>query len=290
MILSADPAPEMRAIAEASAATGPAFDARDMRFFAREIRARVGILLPESKAALVFRRLAPRVRALGFASFAEYRSILADADSPEWERIVGLLTTNHSRFFREIHHFKLLQRHIEERLADGARRIRLWSAACASGQEPYSMAMILARLLDGRTGVDARVLATDVDREVLAAAEAGCFGLEDVGHLPRFARGYMRPEPDAAGRLAVSPEIRGFVRFRYHNLVGDSWPMRGPFDVIFCRNMLIYLSAEDQARVVRRLADLLRPGGILCLGHSEVARKDETRVTRIEVASSYVRT
>jgi chemotaxis protein methyltransferase CheR len=289
MTALAEPAPELRAIAAAAAASGPAFDARDMRFFAQEVRRRVGIVLPEAKAALVFRRLAPRVRELGFASFADYRATLEDPQSPEWERIVGLLTTNHSRFFREIHHFKLLQRHLEKLAAAGAKRIRLWSAACAAGQEPYSMAMLVARLVEGRTGIDARVLATDVDRDVLAAAETGIYGAEDVGRLPRFARGYMRPAPGEPGRTEVGPALRDIVRFRYHNLIGESWPMRGPFDAIFCRNMLIYLSPADQARVVGRLAGLLRPGGILCLGHSEVARKEETRVRRIETASSYVR-
>jgi chemotaxis protein methyltransferase CheR len=200
---------------------------------------------------------------------------------------VALLTTNHSRFFREIHHFKLLSRHLEEAFGRGVKRVRLWSAACAAGQEPYSMAMLIAHLKQGRPAVDARVLATDVDRTVLEAAAVGRYAPEDVGHLPRFARPYMTQEADGTSTVTGAP--RDLVRFRYHNLIGAEWPMRGPFDAIFCRNVLIYLAPDDQTKVIKRLARLLKVGGILCLGHSEIARTEDMPIKRIEVSSSYVR-
>ncbi|MCM0020168.1 MAG: hypothetical protein NBV67_09260, partial [Tagaea sp.] len=123
----------------------PSADAADLAFFAGAMRARAGVVLPENKSALIYRRLAPRVRALGLSDFAAYRARLADPADPEWDAVVAALTTNHSRFFREIHHFRLLERHLEGLLESGAKRVRLWSAACAAGQEPYSMAMLLAR-------------------------------------------------------------------------------------------------------------------------------------------------
>ena len=184
--------PALRDIAAASATAGPAFEARDMRFFADAMRARIGVVLPDAKAALVFRRLAPRVRELGFETFARYREHLADPHDAEWERVVALLTTNHSRFFREIHHFKLLDKHLEALLNARAKRIRLWSAACAGGQEPYSMAILLLRALGQRRDVDARVLATDVDNTALETAAAAIYPPEDIGRLPRFAREHLK--------------------------------------------------------------------------------------------------
>jgi chemotaxis protein methyltransferase CheR len=263
------------------------FSADDMAFFADELRLRTGIVLAAGKAALVVRRLAPRMRELGCADFAAYRRLLADRTAEEWERVVELLTTNHSHFFREVHHFKLLARHLRARMAAGQTRLRIWSAACAAGQEPYSMAMLLLHLGNGQVPGDARILATDVDRSVLAAAQAGHFAPEDVRHLPGFAKPYLRQTPD--GRFAVAEILQDLVRFKPHNLIGTDWPMKGPFDAIFCRNMLIYLAPADQAKVVARLAGLLSVGGILCLGHSEVARDNSLPLERIEVPSSYVR-
>lgn len=265
----------------------PEFTPDDMAFFASELRARTGIVLAASKAALVVRRLAPRMRELGCAQFADYRRLLAEPTAEEWNRVVELLTTNHSHFFREVHHFKLLSRHVRAGRAAGQTRFRLWSAACAAGQEPYSMAMLLLHLGNGQVADDTRILATDIDRSVLAAAEAGLFGPEDVRHLPGFAKPYLEEKAD--GRFAVAPSMRDLVRFKPHNLIGADWPMKGPFDAIFCRNMLIYLAPADQAKVVARLAGLLSVGGILCLGHSEIARDAALPLARLEVPSSYVR-
>ena len=274
------PAPRDTGAPEAAAA--------DLAFFASAMRARAGVVLPKSKAALVYRRLAPRVRELGLPDFAAYRARLADPADPEWDAVVAALTTNHSRFFREIHHFRLLDRHMRALIDARATRIRFWSAACAAGQEPYSMAMLLARAGSAAAGIDARVLATDVDPDILEAAEAAVYPPEDIGHLPRFARAYLREGTD--GRWTLSGPPRDLVRFKRHNLVGEEWPMKGPFDAIFCRNMLIYLSPADQSTTIARLASYLRPGGILCLGHSETVRDPALPLARLDVPSSYVRT
>jgi len=279
--------PAVREVVEAAQTSGPAFELADMKFFADGVRTRAGIQLPDHKAALVFRRIAPRVRELGFRSFAAYRAQLENPDDSEWDHVIGLLTTNHSRFFREIHHFKLLSRHLKALAAAGSCRLRLWSAACAAGQEPYSMAILLAHLLGARQDIDARVLATDINRSVLAAAAHAHYLPEDIGRLPRFAPPYVRRQADGSSTVFGAP--LDLVRFRYHNLIGTAWPMRGPFDAIFCRNVLIYLSRADQARVVGRLAQLLKVGGILCLGHSELAHGDNLPIERTEVPSSYVR-
>jgi chemotaxis protein methyltransferase CheR len=267
-------------------AAEPAAEPADLAFFAEAMRARTGVMLPETKRALIYRRLAPRLRELGLVSFAAYRARLADQADPEWDVVIGALTTNHSRFFREIHHFKLLDRHLDKLMKSRDKRIRLWSAACAGGQEPYSMAILLLRALAERRDLDARVLATDIDASALETAATGIYPPEDVGRLPRFARAYLRSGAD--GRFTLTDAPRGLVTFKRHNLIGDVWPMKGPFDAIFCRNMLIYLSAADQAKVVRKLVDLLRPGGILCLGHSETVR-GSLPIERVETASAYVR-
>ncbi len=265
----------------------PQADPADLAFFADAMRARTGVQLPENKRALIYRRLVPRLRELGLGSFAAYRARLADQADPEWDVVVNALTTNHSRFFREIHHFKLLEAHLDNLLNARVKRIRLWSAACAGGQEPYSMAILLLRALGQRRGVDARVLATDIDNTALETAAAAIYPLEDVGRLPRFAREHLKQGAD--GRFTLGADPRKLVTFKRHNLIGDEWPMKGPFDAIFCRNMLIYLSTTDQAKVVRRLVDLLSPGGILCLGHSETVR-GSLPLERLETASAYVRT
>ena len=135
--MTEEPTAAIREVMESAKVAGPAFEYDDLRFFAEAMRKRAGIILPDAKAALVFRRLAPRVRQLGLASFAAYRERLWNPDDAEWDHVVGQLTTNHSHFFREIHHFKLLSKHLTELMEPGSCRIRIWSAACAAGQEPF---------------------------------------------------------------------------------------------------------------------------------------------------------
>ncbi len=260
----------------------------DHAFFEQQIHKRCGIVLGWNKAPMMARRLSRRLRQLGLTSFADYRAILdAQPNGEEWDSVISALTTNKTSFFREMHHFKLLEDTLKTALARGQKKIRLWSAACATGEEAYSMAMT-ARYALGNQPVDFKILATDIDPEALAAAQAGEYDLDAVEGVPRFARSYFKSAPDDR-RLRVDSSLREDVVFKRLNLIGNDWPMRGPFLMIFCRNVLIYFDRNDQARVVQRMMPLLDHHGYLCLGHAEVMPNDDDQVRRGPVSNSYAR-
>ena len=240
----------------------------DLRRVAERGRALLGIDLNESKRQMVYARLSRRLRALGKASFAEYLDMLETPEgATEAEHFANALTTNLTAFFREAHHFEHFERELQKPVADMARRLRIWSAGCSTGEEPWSIAMVLhanAEILSGR---DRRVLATDVDTEVLRAAMRGEYWTDRLKPVPpRFRTpAFLAPAGEVS---AVAAGLRGLVVFRALNLIAP-WPFKGRFDVIFCRNVLIYFSPELRARTIDRFADLLQPGGVLYLGHSE---------------------
>ncbi len=245
----------------------------DFRRIAGLLREQSGIHLPESKAALVYSRLAKRLRVLGLGSFSDYCDMVAAPESAE-ERsaMLAALTTNVTRFFREPHHFDDLHERVSRTLAPAARagaRIRIWSSACSSGEEPYSIALIVLAALPEAASLDVRILATDIDPVVIARAKAGLYDRDAVSTVPQALRerGFVRPKGDE-NRLQVSDEVRALVTFRELNLIGD-WPMRGRFDVIFCRNVVIYFEEATQNRVWSRFRDYLEPDGRLYIGHSE---------------------
>jgi chemotaxis protein methyltransferase CheR len=232
----------------------------------------VGILLPDGKAQLVYGRIAPRVRACGFDTFAEYVTLIG-RDTVERARAIDALTTNHTSFFRENHHFEDFVERIwpplADRLAKGGR-VRLWSAACSSGEEPYSW--LMAMFGADRSGAqrllkaDLRMLATDVSPSVLATARAGQYSKETMRTVPASLRSaWTRGEGDD---LVVDPMLRDAIAFRPLNLLGD-WPIKGRFDTIFCRNVMIYFDEPTKERLLARLADRLEVGGMLYIGHSE---------------------
>lgn len=227
------------------------------------LKERTGIDLSDAKRALVFSRLLRRVREVGLPSFSAYLE-LAQQDASEGSRFVSALTTNVTEFFRERHHFELLSQLAPE-LAKGARELTVWSAGCSTGEEPWSIALTLCEV---SPAVRWRLLATDIDEEALATARAGIYPMERARQVPmaQLSRHFQR---DPQHRLAkVGSLLRENVSFGQLNLQGD-WPMRGTFDVIFCRNVLIYFDTATRARVVSRLANQLRVGGYLMLGHSE---------------------
>lgn len=243
---------------------------RDFRRVARLISERTGIMLNESKRQLVYSRLARRLRALGLDRFEDYLDRLEKGDDAELEEFVNALTTNLTAFFREPHHFEMLEGPVleEMRRANPEGPLKIWSAGCSTGEEPWSIAMTLA---DATGSTDsARILATDVDSRVVAHADAGVYDGSRITGIARERqrRWLLRGKGSQEGKVRVRDELQAMVRFQRLNLF-DEWPIRGPLDAIFCRNTLIYFDKPTQKTLVERFASLLRPGGYLFIGHSE---------------------
>lgn len=251
-----------------------AFTSQDFKRIAALLYDLAGISLPDSKATLVYSRLAKRLRALGLRSFSEYCAFVAsDGGHDESQEMLRALTTNVTRFFREPHHFDDLRANVLEPIADqvrAGRRLRLWSAASSSGQEPYSMAFTVLSVWPNAADLDIRILGTDIDTNVLATGRAAVYDEALLEGIPANVRGQYF-ERDASDRRAfrVCEAARSLVAFRELNLNGPSWPMKGPFDAIFCRNVVIYFDEPTQERVWSRFAPLIAPGGRLYVGHSE---------------------
>ncbi len=254
----------------------PSVQARDREFVFTDgdfdrirglIHAHAGIALNPGKRDMVYSRLARRLRALGIGAFGAYLEQL-QPESEEWQHFVNALTTNLTSFFREAHHFPVLA----ERVTAARRRgpVSLWSSACSSGEEAYSMAMTAIDALGSFTP-PVRILATDLDTQVLERAARGVYPLERVAALSEVdvRRFFQRGKGAQAGFVRVRPEVRDLVTFRPLNLLGPRWPIRGPFDAIFCRNVLIYFDKPTQYRLLSRFHPLLHPEGLLFLGHSE---------------------
>ena len=251
------------------------FTSADFHRIAALLRADVGICLTETKAPLVYARLVKRLRALGLDSFHDYCSLVAGANGgEERRRMAAALTTNVTRFFREPHHFEHLRTEVLPELAQRARqggRVRIWSAGCSSGEEPYSIALTLLSVLPDAADYDVKILATDIDRDMLQRAREGVYSDTGSGAIdPELRARWMNRSVPERGAVCwtVREPLRKLVAFRELNLIGD-WPMRGPFQAIFCRNTLIYFEPDLQAEVLRRMRPLLSPGGLIYVGHSE---------------------
>lgn len=226
------------------------------------IAAYAGISLHQGKQNMVYNRLVRRVRSTGAGSFRAYLDAVEASGSAERERFVNALTTNLTAFFREPHHFDALGAQV----ARGSRP-RVWSAACSTGEEAYSAAITLRAAGCG----GAEILATDIDTDALATARRGVYPLEPLERLAiERVRPYFLRGTGANAQLAlVRPEVREMVRFSCHNLLGSDWPSDQRFDAVFCRNAMIYFDRAAQQRLLERFASVLKPGGLLFLGHSE---------------------
>ena len=247
-----------------------AMTTRDFREIAAMLYADAGIYLQESKATLVYSRLVKRLRKLNLENFQDYCQLVASPQgAAERLEMLSALTTNVTRFFREPHHFDHLRAQVLPPMLEAARRggrVRLWSAACSTGQEPYSIALTLLSLEPNAASLDVKILATDIDPRVVAEAQRGVYPESALAEVPAdLRRRYF--EPTQQGWQAVEA-MRRLIAFRTLNLNAD-WPMAGKFGAIFCRNVVIYFDEPTQQAVWSRFADKLEPNGWLYIGHSE---------------------
>ncbi|MGC9447108.1 protein-glutamate O-methyltransferase [Cereibacter johrii] len=255
-----------------TAARDPQLSQEDFQRIAELAHAEAGLTMPDAKEPLVYARLAKRLRQLSLTSFTAYLDLISRPEGrDERSMFISSMTTNTTRFFREEHHFELLAERVLPPLLEAARRgarVRLWSAGCSSGEEPFSMAITLLELCPDAGHYDIKILATDIDSKILGRAQAGCFAASSLAALPDavLAQHFGPPDPD--GRREVSAELRTLVTFKPLNLV-KPWPVTRPFDVIFCRNVAIYFDPATQNRIWRGFASTLAPGGHLFIGHSE---------------------
>jgi chemotaxis protein methyltransferase CheR len=246
----------------------------DFRRIAAMLHADAGIYLPESKTSMVYSRLAKRLRALGLQSFRDYCALVAGADGiDERQQMLAALTTNVTRFFREPHHFEHLKNVVLPPLLDAAKRgarVRIWSAACSSGQEPYSIGLTILSLMNDVSRLDLKVLATDIDPNMVAHGRSGVYEDGVMDGVPRDVRDrwFVKERRDGGLAWSVCDQLRELVSFRELNLIGP-WPMKGSFQAIFCRNVVIYFEDDTQKLMWSRFQSLLSPGGRLYIGHSE---------------------
>jgi chemotaxis protein methyltransferase CheR len=257
----------------------PSITRDEFELFRALILKETGISLGDSKRALVVARMAKRLRDLGFNTYSEYYQLLSKNDPlrEELPRMINCITTNKTSFFREPHHFDFLRQQLVPELqrraaAGGQRQIRVWSAACSTGEEPYSIALTLREALGyGFPSWDVRILASDIDTEVLATAQEGMYPLESVASVPQQLqqRMFLRGVGKWDGFVQVRPQVRSMVSFRHINFVDRDWPVHTRFDAIFCRNVLIYFERTGQKTLIDRLAAMLQPQGYLFAGHSE---------------------
>jgi len=244
--------------------------------FVRHVMAQnAGIALGPTKRQLVQGRLGRRIRELRLDSFAAYCDHVRNSGPEELVHMINALTTNVTAFFRENHHFEqLAQRMLPEAMRRNAvsRRIRIWSAGCSSGEEAYSIAMTVGEALPPAQLWDVKILATDIDSHMVQAGALGIYPEDRLHGMPsqeqRQRRWWRRGSGAQHGMVKAKSELANMVSFRLLNLM-EEWPLRGPFDVVFCRNVMIYFNQENRERLLARFAQVLVDGGYLCLGHSE---------------------
>ena len=230
---------------------------------------RAGISLNAGKHAMVYSRLSRRLRETGQSTFTGYLQWLqaskGAAGEADWQAVVNCLTTNLTSFFREDHHFQALADDLRER---AGRHLRIWCSAASTGEEPYSIAMTVAETLGAQAQVS--ILASDIDTKVLATAQRGVYEADSRGlSAERLLRHFMRGKGGNSGFIRIKPELARRVEFRPFNLMNQSWSLGEPFDLIFCRNVMIYFDAATQRQVLQQMHSVLRPGGLLYVGHSE---------------------
>ena len=242
------------------------FTPEDFKFLATLANSKTGIVLAAQKKDMIYGRLARRLRALGLESFAEYCALLQSPEgADEIGQLINAITTNLTSFFRESHHFDHLRDHALHSMQ--GNRLRIWSAGCSAGMEPYSIAMTACAAIPDIARRDVRILASDIDSNMIATGAAGQYSAHDLEPLPASYRHYATRDAKT-GLLHMGDELQRLIAFRQLNLL-ESWPMKGPFDVVFCRNVVIYFDKSTKQKLFARLADIMAPNGWLYIGHSE---------------------
>lgn len=244
------------------------FTTQDFERVRKLIYDHAGIALSPQKEDMVYSRLARRLRIVGLTHFNDYLALLEQEDASEWEPFVNALTTNLTSFFREEHHFPLLQEYLRPHMKKSS--LAIWCSAASTGEEPYSLAITVAELF-GRIPSNVKILASDLDTQVLDKARLGVYPLERVEKIPEkiLQKYFLRGSGAQQGQVRVRPELQAMLTFRQVNLLDASWPMRGPFDVIFCRNVMIYFDKPTQHSILEKFVPLMAPEGLLFAGHSE---------------------
>lgn len=255
-----------------------AFSRRNFNEIAERLYALSGIHLTDTKMPLVYSRLAKRLRKIGCPDFDAYCALIRSKEGEsELSDMVAALTTNLTKFFREPHHFEHLRRDVMPRLAAAARagqRVRLWSAACSSGEEAYSMAMCVLQELPDAHRYDVKMLATDIDKNMIATARAGAYNDDAVAPIPTALRERWMTRNNSDKSWHVRSELRTLIAFNEMNLIAP-WPIKGRFDVIFCRNVVIYFDDRTQSLLWSRFREALVTSGFIYIGHSERIEDDQ---------------
>lgn len=248
----------------------------DYRYISQTVYRECGIVLSDQKKDMVYSRLARRIRFYKLKSFAEYINYLEAHKEQEFGEFINAITTNLTSFFREPHHFSFLKNTILPEMKKNHahdKRVRVWSAGCSTGMEPYSIAMTMINQFP--SSFDFKILATDLDTNVLATAKNGIYEAQNVTGIEQDKLKQFFQRDDTGGRYKVKNKLKELITFKQLNLL-EPWPMKGPFDVIFCRNVVIYFDLETKNKLFQRYAELLRPNGYLILGHSETMSRDIT--------------
>jgi chemotaxis protein methyltransferase CheR len=252
------------------------YTAKNFQFLRKKIFELAGIKLADSKTALVYSRVSRLLRQYHFIDFDEYCNCLKQGDPQIEHEFINAITTNYTAFMRESHHFEYLRDKMLPTIIERntkSKRIRIWSAGCSTGEEPYSISIVLHDFLADLNNWDVKILATDIDSEVLATAKRGTYKQSDIDQMPDY---YLKRVPkyfimNTDGKSGIiKDQLKKIIYFKLFNLMcNDEWPMNGPFDIIFCRNVMIYFDRDSQNSIINHLTNLLSFNGYLILGHSE---------------------
>jgi chemotaxis protein methyltransferase CheR len=257
------------------------FSDKEFKFISQLVGERTGIVLSDAKRQMVYGRLSRRLRQLKLSKFSDYCDMLTSGNEGELIEFTNAITTNLTAFFRENHHFEHLKNTVLPELIrkkSSSKKLRIWSAGCSSGEEPYSIAMCVREMLPESAGWDVKILATDLDSNMVQRGKSGIYTTDRVEGLSdsRMSKWVKKGAGDNADKVKMSEDLRNLITFKELNLM-ENWPIKGPFDFMFCRNVVIYFNKETQKKLFDRYADILAPNATLFIGHSESLNNVTTR-------------